>query len=150
VPTPDQEANIALNPNAQYRWEEFKPGVNPLPFDRLNVVVDSEAINSAMRQMRALYGYQKGAFDSTMYECTVMGHSSIPRGATSGAFYASDCTIDVIDDINGPSSGTWWIQSAAKSYTADGSARTKLTLRLPLLNPGLQAQVTGAGARKAK
>lgn len=148
APTEAEAAAIAQAPNAQYRHASYKPASNPLPFYRLQVAVDGEAITPTMRAMRALYAYQLGQFQSWTYDCTVVGHSSMPKGSNLAAFWASDTMVSVNDSVNGPVSGMFYVQSVQRSMTMGEGARTKLTLRLPILDPSLQAQL-GGGAKKA-
>jgi hypothetical protein len=150
VPTEVEAKNIATDPNEQFKHAQYTPPSNPLPFDRLSVVTDPEAINSTMRQNRALWKYQMGQFDSLVYECTVVGHASKPKGAQTGVFWASDTMVSVNDEVNGLS-GMMYVQRVEKSMTADRGTRTKLTLRRPgQLDPSLQAQVKDPVKKRSK
>lgn len=153
APTEARQQAIQQDPNASYDMRNYKPPTNPLPFYRLQAVVDGEAITDVMRRNRAIYAYQMGAFQSWTYECTVVGHSSAPKGSTFGsAFWTSDTMVSVNDTINGPTSGMFYVQSVQRSMTMGEGARTKLTLRLPILDPSLTLQpdpVRGrSGSRK--
>lgn len=140
-PTEPQQRDIARNPNAIYRKESYRPDANPLPFERLSVFMDAEAITPEMRKNRAIWKYQMDALNSWQYEAEVRGHSS------GGAFLVSNAMVPVHDSFHGVD-GTYYIQSARRSVTEREGARTKLVLRKPVLDPSLQAQL-GAGARKA-
>lgn len=138
------QVRSAANPNAGFTHSVYTPPRNPLPFDRRFIVNDGEAINGTMRQNRATFAYQMGAFESWEYNATVFGHSS------NRARYVSDSMVSVVDDVNGVSAGSYYVQRVQRSVTVGGGTVTRLTLRLPgLVNPTLQAQVTGGGAKFA-
>lgn len=148
APTEAEASAIAQSPNAQYRHASYKPASNPLPFYRLQVAVDGEAITPTMRAMRATYAFQLGQFQSWTYDCTVAGHSSRPKGSSIGAFWASDTMVPVNDTVNGGVSGMFYVQAVQRSMTLGEGPRSKLMLRQPILDPSLQAQL-GGGAKKA-
>lgn len=149
VPTPPEEAAIARNPNAQYKWTIYKPSVNPLPFDRRHVAVDSEAINGEMRKNRAVYAYQMGAFNSWVYECDVNRHTSKAPGSREATFWATDAVVSVRDSIHGVDEKVF-IQGVRKSMTQRDGSKTHLTLRKAnLLDPSLQAIPTGKSKKAA-
>jgi prophage tail gpP-like protein len=140
-PTNVQETAIANNPNAQYRHASYKPDQNPLPFYRLMVFSDGEAITPQMRKNRATWKWQMDYFNSWTYSATKEGHSS------GGRFYTSD-TMQSVDDAVHKVAGTFYVQSVTRSMTLHEGATSKLTVRKPILNPNLTAQL-GGGARKA-
>lgn len=140
-PTLVQEAAISNNPNAAYVHETFRPPSNPLPFSRLFVFSDGEAINSTMRRNRAVWKWQMDAFNSWEYT------AEVPRHSSGGIFYTSNAMVTVNDSVRGVAA-TYYIQAVRRSVTMQGGIRTRLTIRKPLIDPTLQAQ-TGGGARKA-
>jgi prophage tail gpP-like protein len=129
------------NPNAAYRKTRYTLPTNPLPFDRLSVFTDTEAINPTTRKNRAIWHLQMDAFNSWEYTAEVRGHSQ------GGRFLVSDTMIPVNDSLHGVN-GTYYIQSVRRSLTIREGARSRLTLRKPLLDPELQEQV-GSGAKAA-
>jgi prophage tail gpP-like protein len=149
VPNIKQQADIVQNPNASYLVDKYASNSNALPFFRRQVTVDSEAITHTMRINRAVFGFQMGQFESTTYECTVMGHSARPDKDSDAVFWVAGDMISVNDTINGPTTGAWYIQRVEKQWSLHGGAKTKLTLRLPRLDPQLQARF-GGGAQRAK
>jgi len=131
------------NPNEAYRYTSYKPPTNPLPFYRLHVFSDPEAITEKMRRNRAIWKYQMGLFNSWQYDIEVKGHSQ------GGAFFVSNTMASVQDDINGVPAGAYYVQRVQRSFDKDG-IKSKLTIRRPgLLDPELDAFRVGAGARAA-
>lgn len=129
------------NPNAQYRKSVTTAIPNPLPFERLHVFSDGEAINEEMRERRAVFKLQFDAFNSWQYTADLVQHSQ------NGAFFTSDELMPVNDSVN-EVNGLFYIQRVQRSFTLQGGTRTSLVLRKPILNPTLTAQV-GTGAKKA-
>lgn len=140
-PLVSTRADKGLNPNAAYRHDIYTPKENPLPFNRLHVVSDPEAINDTMQRMRAVWAYQMGQFNSWEYSVEFNSHSQ------NGLLFTSDTMIAVSDTVNGVS-GAYYVQSVRRSLTKGEGLRTRLTIRKPLLDPSLQRQV-GGGAVKA-
>lgn len=140
IPTPVQAAQISQYPNDQFRHYSYKPSINPLPFNRLFVFSDGEAINATMRKSRAIFKYQLDLFSSWSYQVDLAAHSS------GGAFYCSDSLIEVDDTVHGLNA-TYYIESVHRSMTLQDGVRSHLTLRAPgLIDPQLQAQVGGGAA----
>jgi prophage tail gpP-like protein len=140
-PLVNKAADKGLNPNAAYRHDIYIPPANPLPFNRLHVVSDPEAINDKMQHMRAVWAYQMGQFQSWEYTVEFNSHSQ------RGLLFTSDTMITVNDTVNQVSS-TYYVQSVRRSLTLREGLRTRLTIRKPLLDPSLQRQL-GGGAVKA-
>jgi prophage tail gpP-like protein len=136
-----QRAEAGFNPNAAYQHKIYTPPSNPLPFNRLHVVSDPEAINATMMRLRAVWAYQMGQFQSWEYTVEFNAHSQ------NGLLFTSDTMISINDTVN-QVSGTYYVQSVRRSLTMREGLRTRLTIRKPLLDPSLQAQV-GGGAVKA-
>ena len=142
-PTRDDSDYIAQHPNAAYRKESYKPGGSLLPFYRLAVAMDGEAITKDMRQMRARWKYQIENFNSWQYEVELRGHSQ------NGALLVSDSMFPVTDTVH-DLQGAYYLQSVRRSYTEKSGPRSNLVLRLPgLLDPALERQM-GGGAKGAK
>lgn len=134
------------NPNEMYRHSSVLASPNPLPFHRLFVFSDSEAINDRLRKNRALWKLQMDAFNATQYTVDFAGHSQ------GGAFFVSDSMISVDDTMNAVSGGMY-VQRAQRNNTVSAGATTSLLCRLPgLLNPELTTLDLdlGGGARKSK
>lgn len=140
LPTNVQSAEASTDPNASYRHTTFRAPSNPLPFQRLHAFSDGEAINDTLRKNRALWTYQKGLFDSWQYDVELDTHTQ------NGTFFTSDSMIACDDSVNGVPPAAYYVQRVQRSMTMREGTRTKLTIRKPLLNPGLQA--LGGGAQR--
>lgn len=140
-PTRVQSDAIAVNPNAVYRKHSYKLDPNPLPFERLCVAMDSEAITPEMRKNRAVWKAQMDEFNSWRYEVELRRHSQ------RGAFIVSDTMFPLVDTLH-KVDGTFYVQQVRRSVSLDKGERVKLILRQPIIDPTLQKQL-GGGAKKA-
>lgn len=130
------------NPNEQYRKTTYKPDSNPLPFQRLHAFMDGEAINQDLRRNRAIRKQQMGDFASWTYEAEFPSHSQ------NGGFFVSNRMVSVNDSVR-KLSGAYYVQAVRRSVTLRDGAKSRLTIRKPLLNPELGELNYGAGAKSA-
>lgn len=142
VTIPPEVAN-SDNPNEAFRHDGYIAGTNPLPFNRLCVFSDGEAINQTLRKNRAIWKQRMGLFNSWTYKVEFTGLSQ------AGAFFVSDTMISVHDTVNGVPKGVYYVQSVNRSVTSSG-IKSSLVIKKPgFLNPALNALRLGGGAKKA-
>lgn len=131
------------NPNEAMRHGGYIASENPLPFKRLQVAQDGEAITSDLRKKRAIWAQRKGIFNSWTYECEVDGLSQ------RSAFFVSDTMITVRDSVHGLD-GDYYVQSVNRSVTNNGGEKVRLVLKLAgYLSPALQVLNIGGGVKKS-
>lgn len=130
------------NPNQQYTRTKYKPAQNPLPFNRLFVFSDGEAITPDLRMNRAIWKSQMALSNAWTYEVEVPGHSQ------NGVFFVTDTMCSVVDSFHGVNE-MLYVTNVQRSLTDQGGARTKLTLRRPVLNPSLLTLVYNSATKKS-
>lgn len=98
----------------------------PLPFNRRMAFSDGDQLTAAQAAARAQWKFQRGQFDSYIYEIEVKGH------AQGGAYYVEDTMAEVDDTVHGVQ-GQFYVSKVRKAGTRDRGTRSILTLRKPKL-----------------
>lgn len=137
---PIETGNATMDPNANYTRFIHRPAANPLPFERRHVVTDGEAISATMRQTRAIWNQQMDAFKSWSYECEFASHSQVEQGpAGRGHFFTSNTMIGVNDTVHDVQDSLY-VQRVQRSCSLRDGTKSRLTLRLPIVDPSLTEQ----------
>lgn len=102
----------------------YKPATNPLMFNRTHSFSDAEQMSKTNSDLRAQWKWQRGAFDSWVYEITVKGHSQ------KGHFFESDTMCEVNDTVTGVV-GTYYVSAVRYNRSMSKGTTTTLTIRKP-------------------
>src|SRR5579872_3273343 len=119
-------ANTASDPNAGRKRGDFTNAA-AAPFKRYVSFSDADQFDTAAATSRAQWKWQRGQFDSWVYEVTVSGHSQVgPNGEFN--FYEPDTLCQIDDTVFGVS-GTFYVSACRYSRTIGKGTETTLTIR---------------------
>lgn len=121
-------ANTTSDPNAGRKRGDYS-SINALPFRRYISFSDADQFDKPAAQSRAQWKWQRGQFDSWIYEVTVAGHSQVgPNGEYN--FYEPDTMAQIDDTVSGVT-GQYYVSACRYTRSLSNGTETVLTLRRP-------------------
>lgn len=121
VPLSTEFKGKKTNPNDNYLSARYRPSPSPLPFPRLHVFSEPDAITDEQRQERAKWRWQRGMFDAWRYQAAIRGHSQ-------GGYFITSDTIAALNDSFHGLRGQYYVRSVRRSFTFSHGYRAELTL----------------------